>query len=190
MATFDWYNWVLLPILIFVSRLGDVSLGTLRHLFLSKGVKKIVPIIGFVEVMIWLIAIRQVFNNLNNIACFMAWAGGFSFGTYVGMFIEEKIAYGLQVIRIISNADTINLTNEFKKIHQGYTIVDGEGAQGSVKLIYVIVKRKTKADVIKLIHTHLPDSFYSIEEVKNSSMGMFLEPRKSSFKNMLFLKNK
>ncbi|MEO8759543.1 MAG: DUF2179 domain-containing protein, partial [Bacteroidia bacterium] len=70
------------------------------------------------------------------------------------------------------------------------TIVDGEGAQGSVKLIYVIVKRKTKADVIKLIHMHLPDSFYSIEEVKNSSMGMFLEPRKSSFKNMLFLKNK
>ncbi len=190
MSTFDWYNWVLLPILIFVSRLGDVSLGTLRHLFLSKGLKKVVPIIGFVEVMIWLIAIRQVFNNLNNIACFMAWAGGFSFGTYVGMIIEEKIAYGMQVIRIISNANNENLKTEFKKINQGYTIVDGEGAQGSVKLIYVIVKRKTKADVIKLIHAHLPDSFYSIEDVKNSSMGMFLEPRKSSFKNMLFLKNK
>ncbi len=188
MSSFDWYNWVLLPILIFVSRLGDVSLGTLRHLFLSKGLKKVVPLIGFVEVMIWLIAIRQVFNNLNNIACFMAWAGGFSFGTYVGMLIEEKIAYGMQVIRIISNADNHNLTEEFKKIHQGYTIVDGEGAQGSVKLIYVIVKRKTKSEVIKLIHTHLPDSFYSVEDVKNSSMGMFSEPRRKSLKNMLFLK--
>ena len=190
MSSFDWYNWVLLPILIFISRLGDVSLATLRHLFSSKGLKKVVPIIGFFEVMIWLIAIRQVFNNLNNAACFIAWAGGFSFGTYVGMLIEEKIAYGMQVIRIISNADNHNLTEEFKKIHQGFTIVDGEGAQGSVKLIYVIVKRKTKAEVINLIHTHLPDAFYSIEDVKNSSMGVFSEPRRKSIKNMLFLKNK
>ena len=190
MSSFDWYNWVLLPIIIFLSRLGDVSLCTLRHLFLSKGLKKVVPLIGFVEVMIWLVAIRQVFNNLNNIACFMAWAGGFSFGTYVGMYIEEKIAYGMQVIRIISNIDHTSLTNEFKKIHQGYTVVDGEGAQGSVKLIYIIVKRKTKADVIKLIHTYLPDAFYSIEDVKNSSMGMFSEPGRKSLKNMLFLKNK
>lgn len=188
MSTFDWYNWVLLPILIFVSRLGDVSLGTLRHLFLSKGLKKIVPLIGFVEVMIWLIAIRQVFNNLNNIACFMAWAGGFSFGTYVGMLIEEKIAYGMQVIRIISNADTTNLKSEFKKIRQGYTIVDGEGSQGSVKLIYVIVKRKTKSDVIKLIQEFLPDSFYSIEDVKNSSLGIFLEPRRTRLKNISIFK--
>jgi len=120
----------------------------------------------------------------------MAWAGGFSFGTYVGMLIEEKIAYGMQIIRVISNADNTNLTTEFKKIHQGYTIVDGEGAQGSVKLIFIIVKRKTKAHVIELVHTHLPESFYSIEDVKNSSMGMFSEPRRKSIKNMLFLKNK
>ena len=106
------------------------------------------------------------------------------------MYIEEKIAYGMQVIRIISNIDHTSLTNEFKKIHQGYTVVDGEGAQGSVKLIYIIVKRKTKADVIKLIHTYLPDAFYSIEDVKNSSMGMFSEPGRKSLKNMLFLKNK
>ena len=190
MSSFDWYNWVLLPILIFLSRLGDVSLGTLRHLFLSKGLKKIVPLIGFVEVMIWLVAIRQVFHNLNNLACFIAWAGGFSFGTYVGMLIEEKIAYGMQVIRIISNADTQHLCDAFKNTHQGYTVVDGEGAQGPVKLIYVIVKRKTKAAVISLIHQHLPDSFYSIEDIKNASMGIFSEPRNKSVKNMLFLKNK
>lgn len=190
MSSFDWYNWVLLPVLIFLSRLGDVSLATLRHLFLSKGLKRVVPIIGFFEVIIWLIAIRQVFNNLNNIACFIAWAGGFSFGTYVGMIIEERIAYGMQIIRVISNADSTKLTNEFKDIHQGYTIVDGEGVQGSVKLIFVLVKRTNKEHIINLIHTHLPDSFYSIEDVKNSSMGMFSEPRRKSLKNMLFLKNK
>src|SRR6185369_4590422 len=97
MSSFDWFNWVILPLLIFISRLGDVTLATLRHIFISKGLKRIVPFIGFFEVLIWLVAIRQVFNNLNNIPCFIAWAAGFSMGTYVGIMIEEKIALGMQL---------------------------------------------------------------------------------------------
>lgn len=190
MTSTDWYDWVLLPFLIFLSRLGDVTLATLRHLFISKGLKKIVPVIGFFEVMIWLLAIRQVFNNLNNIACFIAWAGGFSMGTYVGMLIEEKIAIGMQIIRIISSSDNVRLLEEFRQIHQGYTLVNGEGAQGAVKLIFVLVKRKNKAKVTALIHEHLPESFYSIEDVKNARMGIFSEPERRSFRNMLFMKNK
>lgn len=177
MQTFDWFNWVILPLLIFISRLGDVTLATLRHIFISKGLKKIVPFIGFFEVLIWLVAIRQVFNNLNNIACFLAWAGGFSMGTYVGILIEEKIALGMQLIRIISSADHTALTTELKKINQGYTIVDGEGSQGAVKLIFLQVRRKNKPEVIALIHKHLPDSFYSIEDIRNSQLGIFTKPR-------------
>lgn len=89
---FDYFNWIILPLLIFVSRLADVSLATLRHIFVSKGYKTLVPILGFFEVLIWLIAIRQIFNNVDNIACYLAWAGGFSAGTYLGMYLEEKIA--------------------------------------------------------------------------------------------------
>ncbi len=173
MNSFDWFNWVILPLLIFISRLGDVTLATLRHIFISKGLKKIVPVLAFFEVLIWLIAIRQVFNNLNNIPCFIAWAGGFSLGTYVGILIEEKIALGMQLIRIITNADYTALTNALKKINQGYTIVDGEGSQGPVKLIFLQFRRKNKEEVIKLIHAHLPDAFYSVEDVRNSEMGIF-----------------
>jgi uncharacterized protein YebE (UPF0316 family) len=173
MSSFDWFNWVVLPLLIFISRLGDVTLATLRHIFISKGLKKIVPFIGFIEVLIWLVAIRQVFNNLNNIVCFIAWAGGFSFGTYVGMLIEEKIAYGMQLIRIITNSDYHELAEDLKKINQGYTVVDGEGSQGTVKLIFLQVKRKNKPELISIIHKHMPDAFYSIEDVRNSQMGIF-----------------
>lgn len=173
MDSFDWFNWVILPLLIFISRLGDVTLATLRHIFISKGLKRIVPFIGFFEVLIWLVAIRQVFNNLNNIPCFIAWAAGFSMGTYVGIMIEEKIALGMQLIRIITNADHTRLTEEFKKINQGFTIVDGEGSQGPVKLIFLQFRRKNKAEVINLIHTYLPDTFYSVEDVRNSQMGIF-----------------
>lgn len=176
MNSFDWFNWVLLPLLIFVSRLGDVTLATLRHIFISKGLKKIVPIIGFFEVLIWLIAIRQVFNNLNNIVCFIAWAGGFSMGTYVGMMIEEKIALGMQIIRVITSGDHSKLTEELKQLNQGYTIVDGHGSQGPVKLIFLQVRRKHKAHVTDAIHRNLPDAFYSVEDVRNSQMGVFSKP--------------
>jgi len=176
MNSFDWFNWVILPLLIFVSRLADVTLATLRHIFVSKGLKKIVPLLGFIEVLIWLVAIRQVFNNLNNVVCFFAWAGGFSAGTYVGIIIEEKIALGMQIIRIITSANYSALTDDLKKINQGYTIVDGQGSQGPVKLIFLQVRRKNKEEVIKLIHTRLPDAFYSIEDIRNSQMGIFSRP--------------
>lgn len=177
---FDYFNWLVLPVLIFISRLADVSLATLRHIFVSKGLKKIVPILGFFEVMIWLLAIRQIFNNVNNIACFIAWAGGFSAGTYLGMFIEEKLALGMQIIRIITNENTEKLVEAFKKYNQGITIVDGHGAVGPVKLIYTVVKRTNKKQIIDLIYQNTPDAFYSVEDVKSSSHGVFTDEKNSS----------
>lgn len=173
MDSFDWFNWVVLPLLIFISRLGDVTLATLRHIFISKGLKKIVPVLAFFEVLIWLVAIRQVFSNLNSIPCFIAWAGGFSLGTYVGMQIEEKIALGMQIIRIITAANYTEFTAALQKINQGYTIVDGHGAQGPVKLIFIQFRRKNKAEIARLIAAHLPEAFYSIEDIRKSEMGIF-----------------
>ena len=99
----DFFNWFLFPLIIFCSRLCDVSLGTLRSVLASKGNKKIVPYIGFFEVLLWLIAISQIMKNLNNVMCYFAWAGGYAMGSYVGLTIEEKLAIGKQVMRIITN---------------------------------------------------------------------------------------
>jgi uncharacterized protein YebE (UPF0316 family) len=186
--SFDFFDWVILPLLIFISRLADVSLATLRHIFVSKGFKTLVPILGFFEVLIWLIAIRQIFNNVNNFACYIAWAGGFSAGTYLGMYIEEKLALGMQIIRIITHENTDELISAFKKYQQGVTIVDGHGAVGPVKVIFTIVRRTTKEEVIKLIHQHSPDAFYSVEEVKNTSHGIFINGKnRSPIKRLLSL---
>jgi uncharacterized protein YebE (UPF0316 family) len=184
---FDYFNWILLPLLIFLSRLADVSLATLRHIFVSKGFKTLVPILGFFEVLIWLIAIRQVFNNVNNVACYIAWAAGFSAGTYVGMYIEEKLALGLQIIRIITTGNVEELVQSFKQYQQGITVIDGQGVMGPVKVIFTVVKRSNKAAIINLIHQHSPDAFYSIEEVKNSSKGVFRNEDSSALKRMLSL---
>ncbi len=185
---FDYFNWIILPLLIFVSRLADVSLATLRHIFVSKGYKTLVPILGFFEVLIWLIAIRQIFNNVDNIACYLAWAGGFSAGTYLGMYLEEKMALGMQIIRVITNDDTDKLVEAFRKCQQGITVVNGQGAMSPVKIIFTVVKRTNKSEIIKLIEEHSPNAFYSVEEVKNSEHGVFRNSKDTSvIKRMLSL---
>jgi uncharacterized protein YebE (UPF0316 family) len=169
----DLFNWVVLPLLIFLARMTDVTLGTLRHLFIAKGLRKIVPFVGFFEVLIWLIAMGQIMQNLNNAACYFAWAGGFAMGTFVGMFIEEKLALGMQVLRVITNQDCAVLLEAFRNQNLGSTVVDGQGAKGPVKIIFAIVKRKDLPQVLQMLHEHNPNSFYTIEDVRNANQGVF-----------------
>jgi uncharacterized protein YebE (UPF0316 family) len=184
---FDYFNWVLLPLLIFVARMFDVTLATLRNIFISKGFRHIVPFIGFVEVLIWLVAINKTMKNLNNVACYLAWAGGFSMGTYVGMRIEEKIALGLQVIRIITNQDCEDLIEALREANHGVTVVPAEGAKGPVKMIFTIMKRKNVAPVVELIRYHNPTAFYSVEDIRHSSQGVFMPgSRKMAFVDSVF----
>ncbi|MCD6018705.1 MAG: hypothetical protein K0S53_1826 [Bacteroidetes bacterium] len=183
---FDYFSWIILPLLIFISRLGDVTMATLRHIFISKGLKKIVPVLGFFEVLIWLVAMRQVFSHLDNAACFIAWAAGFSAGTYLGMYIEERLAIGTQIIRVITAEDISPLVEILKKRNQGITIVDGHGALGPVKLIFTIVKRTNKAKVIELIRIYTPKAFYSIEDVKGSERGIFTDKGETTAIKRLF----
>lgn len=170
---FDYWNWIVIPVLIFLARMTDVSLATLRHIMVNKGMKRIVPFLGFFEVLIWLMAITQVMQNLTNVACYIAWASGFSTGTYLGMVIEEKIALGYQIVRIITNQQSEELIEELKKQGHGVTVVPAVGALGPVKMVFTIVKRKDVSMVIKQIKEFNPQSFFTVEDVRNTSAGVF-----------------
>ena len=183
-GTFDYYSWITLPLIIFFSRVCDVSLGTIRHVFISKGFRKIVPILGFFEVLIWIVVVAQVMKNLNNVACYLAWAGGFATGTYVGLRIEERLALGLQVIRIITNQNCDELISALKKENHGITVVEGQGGIGPVKMIFTIIQRKNVQSVIKLIRANIPTAFYSIEDIKDSSQGVFTENSSRGFSSI------
>ena len=74
----DWFSWVVVPILIFCSRVADVSLGTLRLIYLSRGYRGLAPLVGFFEVLIWIVAVREVMINMRNVACVLAYAGGYA----------------------------------------------------------------------------------------------------------------
>lgn len=173
----DWFkdidptivNWVIIPLLIFLARLIDVSIGTMRVVFTSRGYKNIAPILGFFEVLIWLIAIGQVMQNLNNVASYLAWASGFAAGNYMGMAIEERLAIGQVVIRTITAQPANALIERLREEGYRLTVVDAQGARGPVNLLFLIVARKKKEDVIKLITEFNPKAFYSIEDVRHVS---------------------
>jgi len=182
MATpFDYYSWIFLPLLIFVSRICDVTLGTIRHVFVARGIKNIAPVLGFFEVLIWIVVVKQVMNGANNWACYIAWAGGFAAGNFIGLVIEEKLALGMQVIRIITNKDCEELISELKKANHGVTIVDAQGAKGPVKMIFTIIQRKHVHDMENLIHVFNPTAFYSVEDIRDTSFGVFSKKRNKSY---------
>ncbi len=186
---FDFYAWVVIPALIFTARLADVSLATMRHILVGKGMKKVVPFLGFFEVLIWLLAITQVMQNLHNAACYLAWAAGFSAGTYVGMVLEEKLALGYQLIRIVSNQQNDNLSDALKKAGHGITVLSGQGAYGPVKVIFTTVKRKEVKAVLDMIVKINPQSFYTIEDIRHAGSGVFsAESGKSVLGNLFALR--
>jgi uncharacterized protein YebE (UPF0316 family) len=167
------FHWVVLPLLIFLARMCDVTLGTLRNVFISKGLRNVVPVLGFFEVTIWLISIRQIMKYLDNPLCYIAFAGGFAMGTYVGLFVEKRLAIGMQVLRVIINQNAQPLIDILQQANFGVTIIDGHGAKGPVKIILTIIKRKDIDFVRQLINQTNPQAFYSIEDIRVANQGVF-----------------
>ena len=168
----DLFKWVILPILIFLARLTDVSLGTMRIIFVSRGVKYLAPLIGFIEINIWLLAIGQIManlsnNNPNSIVCTLAYAGGFATGSFVGILIEEKVSIGLVLLRLISRHDTKELIDYLKSQNYGVTTHDAEGVKGPVKIIFAVIRRKDLHSVLDRINQIHPHAFYSVEDVRS-----------------------
>lgn len=182
----DMFNWVVLPILIFCARTCDVTLGTLRNIFLSKNIRYIVPFLGFFEVLIWLMAVSQIIQNLHNVLCYIAFAGGYSMGIFVGIKIEERLALGTQLLRIITNLDPSSLIQNLQQNNFGVTSIDAQGAKGPVKILMTVIKRKDVELVAKLIDEHNPHAFYSIEDVRTANQGVF--PRKAGETKLNYLK--
>ena len=179
------YTWVLLPLLIFLSRICDVTLGTFRIIFISRGMKYYAALVGFCEILVWLLAIGQVFKNLNNIACYIAYAAGFASGSFLGVYIADKIALGKVLIRIITVRDASRLVAFMRSQNYGVTTVDAQGAEGPVNVVFSIIKRQDLEHVVEFIMKYNPQAFYSIQDVRYVSEGIF--PERVSFFNRNYL---
>jgi uncharacterized protein YebE (UPF0316 family) len=160
------FLYIILPILIFLARIVDVSIATLRIMFVMSGKKFLAPILGFFESFIWLVAISQIFQNIDNAFSYLAFAGGYATGTFVGMLIEEKLALGNVVVRIITRRDANALIEHFRNTKFYYTNIPAEGREGQVNILFMVIKRHQLKEIIDTIKHYNPRAFYTVESVK------------------------
>jgi Uncharacterized protein conserved in bacteria len=169
---FDIYPW-LLPVVIFFGRICDVTLGTLRIIFVSKGERYKAPIVGFFEVFIWVVIISQIFSHANSLASYLAYAAGYAAGNYVGILVENKIAFGFQLLRVYTKQDCGELVRSLNKMNVGATVLKGEGAISHVHIIEIVISRKSQQSVLSEVIKHDPSAFYIIEDVRYKQKGIF-----------------
>jgi uncharacterized protein YebE (UPF0316 family) len=169
-----WFDYILLPVLILLARIVDVSLDTIRVIMVTKGYKKFAPLIGFFQVLIWIFAITRIMANLDNWTTYIGYASGFALGTYAGMRIEEKLALGYELVRVVTRTDASQLIETLRDHGYPVTSVAGWGKDGEVGILFIILKRKAIREVVDLIKQFNPKAFYTIEDMRFVSSGGFL----------------
>ncbi|MCU0458638.1 MAG: DUF2179 domain-containing protein [Bacteroidales bacterium] len=169
----DLVTYVLLPLFIFLARIFDVSLGTLRIIFVTKGMRSVAPLVGFFEVLIWLIAISRIMQDLDNWLCYVAYAAGFASGNFVGMYLEERLAIGHEMIRVITRKDATSLIQDLRAKGYGVTSVKAEGIEGEVAVIYIIARRSMIKEVLNDINVFNPRALYTVESIKYVNKEIF-----------------
>lgn len=172
------FKWIILPLLIFSARIIDVTLGTIRIIYISRGLKYAAPIFGFFEIVIWLLAIGQIMQNLTNVVYYIAYAAGFATGNFVGIHIEERMAIGTVIIRIITQKDASELIKFLRHEGYGVTSVDATGMSGPVKVIFTTIRRQNLEETIQHIRKFNPKAFFSVEDVRFVQEGVFQLPKR------------
>lgn len=151
------------PALIFALRIADVSMGTLRVLTVVRGVRSFAVLIGFVEILIWVVAAGAVIQNLSSPLHAVGYAGGFAAGTGVGMWLEGKLAIGVCSVRVFSTHSQDELVRELRARGYGVTEQEGRGREGPVAILHAVVRRRFVRDVTRLVEHHDPDAFVTIQ---------------------------
>jgi uncharacterized protein YebE (UPF0316 family) len=160
------FSLIVIPILIFCSRILDVTFGTIRIIFVSRGMRFLAALLGFFEVLIWIVAISQIMRNLTTWYTYVAYALGFATGNFIGISIERRIALGNLIVRIITREEAEELVKELWNSGYGVTSMDARGETGPVKIIFTVVKRRKLPDVIAIIKRNHPQAFYTVEDVR------------------------
>ena len=163
----DAYPWIL-PIVIFFGRICDVSLGTLRIVFVSKGEKRLAPLIGFVVVII-----AQILSRANSLESYLAYAGGYAAGTFIGLHLESRIGLGFVVYRVFTLKSGPELIGSLRACGFGATLIHGTGSVAEIDIVESVIGRKESRKVESLIRAFDPDAFYMTEDVRAKQKGVF-----------------
>jgi uncharacterized protein YebE (UPF0316 family) len=168
----------LIPLFIFAAEMSVVTISTMRTIFVARGMKVLAPLLGFFEVSLWLVAIGAVMKNLSDWTCSAAFAGGFTLGNFLGILLEEKLAMGSVVVRVITRKGAGELVENLRAAGYGVTCVDGQGSRGPVQIVLSVVPRKELERVLGLARQFDPNVFYSVDDLQSAERGVAPAPRR------------
>jgi len=173
-------------VLIFLARIADVSIGTMRIIFLSRGMRLLAPLCGFFEVLIWLLAISQIMQNLTSWQNYLAYALGYATGNYVGLIIEDKLAMGLLSLWVVTREDAADMLDRLQYAGFGLTRVAARGVQGDVRIAILVIRRKNLDNVLAIVRETHPEAFITVNDVRSASGGFFAgaPPRAARFRGL------
>lgn len=163
---------------IFVARIFDVSFSTIRVLMLTRGKRLHAALLGFFEVSIYIMALSQVIQELNSPLKILTYALGFSCGTLVGGFIEEKIAIGYALVQLIPKKHAPQLIIALRAENFGVTVVEGKGRTGPRSILNITLRRKNVPHFITLVNQIDPESFFTIFDARSTKGGYILGGKK------------
>lgn len=176
---FDFYAYVILPLLIFCARVFDQSLGILRIILATKGRTLPAFIFGFFESFVWLLAIGQIMSQINNLFYYFVFAAGFASGNVFGIYLEKKLSIGFVVIRVIFQKDSEASINKLKENGFRITQVDAIGMEKPVKMIFSTLRRNQVKSFLDILLFNNPSAFYTIEDVKQVKDGYLIEKKRN-----------
>ena len=174
------FTYLILPLLIFIARVTDQTIGTIRLIYAAKGFKYLAPLVGFFESLIWLTAISQIMKHLDNFYCYIAFAGGFAIGNFLGIYLEQKISIGVVLIRVILQKYEQVLGENLKVAGYGFTLMDAVGREGSVKLLFSTIHRRDLKKYLKIVHEIRPNAFFTVEDIRQVKGNVFEKTKRTS----------
>jgi uncharacterized protein YebE (UPF0316 family) len=158
-------------LLIFCLRIFDVSIGTLRVMYMVRGDRRKAVPLAFVESLIWVFAISRIMKEVDNWGNMVAFSAGFAAGTMVGMTLERWIASGFVLVRVISRVD--RMAAEIRGAGFGVTVLTGEGRQGDQDILFTVALRRRGPELLALIRGVDEGAFVTIDPVQKA-MGGYL----------------
>ncbi len=166
------------PLVVFLLRVTDVSLATLRMLLIMRGHRILAPLIGFVEILIWVTAVGLVIQHLDSPLHVIGYAAGFATGIYIGLRIEERLALGLATIRTVVRTGGAELATTLRSAGFGVTEMPGMGRDGAVEVLHSVLPRRQVKRCIAAIDAGAPDSFVVVDEPRLVRRGWLFPAKK------------
>jgi uncharacterized protein YebE (UPF0316 family) len=166
------------PLVIFALRIVDVSLATVRMLLSVRGYKRLVPLIGFFEVLVWITAVGQAVKFLDSPLHLLGYAAGFAAGAAVGLWIEEKLALGLSALRVMSAHGGVEIAQALRDRGFGVTEFPAYGRDGRMEVIYAVLRRRHLPLALAQVSAWDPDAFVTVEEPRTIHRGWMFDYRR------------